>query len=127
MNPYDPCVWNKMIEGKQCTLCFHVDDCKILHQSSKVVTKVIKWLRKDYKSILEDGSGKMKIDWGKVHKYLGMTLDFTTDRQGKISMIKYVKDIISAWDKTFKSNDNGFTVVKRGRKGSCTAASEVFI
>lgn len=26
MNPYDPCVWNKTINGKQCTICFHVDD-----------------------------------------------------------------------------------------------------
>jgi hypothetical protein len=25
-NQYDPCVWNKIIEGKQCTICFHVDD-----------------------------------------------------------------------------------------------------
>jgi hypothetical protein len=28
-NPYDPCVWNKVIKGKQSTICFHVDDCKI--------------------------------------------------------------------------------------------------
>ncbi len=28
-NPYDPCVWNKVIKGKQCTICFHVDNCKI--------------------------------------------------------------------------------------------------
>jgi hypothetical protein len=28
-NPYHPCVWNKIIDGKQCTICFHVDDCKI--------------------------------------------------------------------------------------------------
>jgi hypothetical protein len=29
MNPYDPCLWNRQIRGKQCTICFHVDDCKI--------------------------------------------------------------------------------------------------
>ncbi len=124
MNPYDPCVWNKTIEGTQCTICFHVDDCKISHQSSKVVTQIIEWLRKDYESIFEDGSGKMKINRGKVHKYLGMTLDFTTDGQVKISMIEYVKDIISAWDKAVKSNSDGFTVIERGRKGRCTAAPE---
>jgi hypothetical protein len=27
MNPYDTCVANKMIEGDQMTICFHVDDC----------------------------------------------------------------------------------------------------
>ena len=26
---YDPCVWNKKIKGEQCTICFHVDNCKI--------------------------------------------------------------------------------------------------
>jgi hypothetical protein len=42
MNPYDPCVWNKMIEKKQITICFHVDDCKVLHKSARVVDKAIK-------------------------------------------------------------------------------------
>jgi hypothetical protein len=31
-NPYDPCVANKMIEGEQMTICFHVDDCKLSHR-----------------------------------------------------------------------------------------------
>jgi hypothetical protein len=29
-------VWNKVIKGKQSTICFHVDDCKISHVSAKV-------------------------------------------------------------------------------------------
>ena len=40
-NPYDPCVWNKIIDGKQCTICFHVDDCKIPHVKSKVNDNMI--------------------------------------------------------------------------------------
>ncbi len=44
MNPYDPCVWNKMIEKKQITICFHVDDCKVLHKLARVIDKAIKWL-----------------------------------------------------------------------------------
>ena len=60
INPYNPCVWNKKINGKQCTICFHVDDCKISHVSKKVVDKIIEWLRENYESIFEDGSGKMK-------------------------------------------------------------------
>jgi hypothetical protein len=32
MNPYDPCVWNKMIKKKQITICFHANDCKVLHK-----------------------------------------------------------------------------------------------
>ncbi len=37
VNPYDPCVWNKMIKKKQITICFHVNDCKVLHKSARVV------------------------------------------------------------------------------------------
>ena len=33
MNPYDPCVWNKVVDGKQLTICFHVNDCKLSHES----------------------------------------------------------------------------------------------
>ena len=28
LNPYDKCVANKNIEGKQCTIIWHVDDLK---------------------------------------------------------------------------------------------------
>jgi hypothetical protein len=45
MNPYDACVWNKEVNGKQCTICFHVDDCKISHASNHVVEQTIEWLR----------------------------------------------------------------------------------
>ncbi len=28
LNKYDPCVANKLIRGKQCTICWYVDDTK---------------------------------------------------------------------------------------------------
>jgi hypothetical protein len=39
MNPYNPCVWNKMIEKKQITICFYVDDCKVLHKSAELLMR----------------------------------------------------------------------------------------
>jgi hypothetical protein len=44
INPYDGCMANKVIKGKQITICFHVDDCKISHESSKVIDDTIDWL-----------------------------------------------------------------------------------
>ena len=44
LNPYDSCVVNKTVNGKVLTVCFHVDDNKISHESSKVVDATIKWL-----------------------------------------------------------------------------------
>ena len=28
INKYDPCIANKIVNGKQCTVCWHVDDTK---------------------------------------------------------------------------------------------------
>ena len=88
VNPYDPCVWNKDINGKQLTICFHVDDCKISHADPKVNNKTIVWLRKEYESVFKDGTGKMKVACGKVHKYLGMTPDFTAPKLVKVTMLE---------------------------------------
>jgi hypothetical protein len=44
LNPCDPCVANKQVKGEQLTVCFHVDDCKILHLIPKVVDERIEWL-----------------------------------------------------------------------------------
>ena len=97
-NPYDPCVANKTIDGSQMTICFHVDDCKLSHVSSKVMDDVIAWLKQEYESIFEDGSGQMTVRRGKVHKYLGMNLDFTTPKQVKITMLDYIQEILAAFD-----------------------------
>ncbi len=35
LNPYDGCVANKIVKGKQITICFHVDDCKISHNCTR--------------------------------------------------------------------------------------------
>ena len=44
--------------------------------SKSVLEKTVEWLWSEYESIFEDGSGTMKVKFGKLHKYLGMTLDF---------------------------------------------------
>jgi transcription antitermination factor NusG len=121
-NPYDPCVWNKIIDGKQCTICFHVDDCKISHVKSSVNNSIIAWLRQEYESIFTDGSGKMKVARGRVHVYVGITLDFTVDKVVKVTMIPYVDEIIGAWDKACEDSQDGFQQVKRQR--ILTAAPE---
>ena len=45
INPYDLCVANRIIDGQQMTICYHVDDCKLSHCRSKVSDWMIKWLR----------------------------------------------------------------------------------
>jgi hypothetical protein len=99
INPYDPCVANKIVDGTQMTICFHVDDCKLSHRKRKANDRMIKWLRREYESIFEDGSGKMTVSRGKVHEYLGMTLDYTVRGRVMISMFGYIDEIIASWEK----------------------------
>jgi hypothetical protein len=127
INPYDGCVANKVIKGKQITICFHVDDCKISHESSKVIGDTIDWLRSEYESIFEDGSGAMKVHRGKVHKYLGMSLDFSHKGQCRVSMYDYVDGILEAFDDAVKKYDDGYFKVGKRRSKSSAAPDNLFI
>ena len=125
-NPNDPCVWNKIVNGKQLTIVFHVDDCKLSHVDSKVLDDTIEWLRRDYESVFEDGSGRMKISRGLKHKYLGMDLDYSKRGQCKITMFGYVDEILAAWKAADQTTDEeGFkTVDSSKRKTKSSAAPE---
>ena len=41
INPYNPCVTNKAIDGGKCTVVWYADDNKISHMNPKVVDDVI--------------------------------------------------------------------------------------
>jgi hypothetical protein len=41
LNPYDPCIANKMIDGHQMTNCWHVDDLFISHKNPATVTHIL--------------------------------------------------------------------------------------
>jgi hypothetical protein len=88
-NAYDPCVMNKDINGTQCTILWHVDDLKISHISSDVVTSMIEMVESEFGK-----EAPLTVTRGKVHIYLGMTIDYSTDGKVRFSMIDYIKDIL---------------------------------
>jgi hypothetical protein len=47
-NPYDRCVMNKMVNGNQCTVLWHVDNLKILHVDESVNEGVLGILNARY-------------------------------------------------------------------------------
>jgi hypothetical protein len=108
LNPYDTCVANKVIGGHQCTIIWHVDDLKISHVSSTVVTNVLRTLQDKY--------GDLKITRGKVHEYLGMKLDFNKKGSVKIIMDDYVRKFLEESDPRHKglaitpANQNLFSI-----------------
>ena len=48
LNPYDLCVANANIEGKQCTVCWYGDDNKISHVDPKVADEAIKTIEEKF-------------------------------------------------------------------------------
>jgi hypothetical protein len=85
LDPYDSCIANKMINGKQCTICWSVDDLKVSHVQRSVVVSII--------AAFEGKYGKMIVTHGNKHKYVGMDIEFTNDGEAKILMTDYTSQV----------------------------------
>ena len=89
LNAYDSCVANKDINGKQCTIVWHVDDLKISHVDPAVVTDVIKLIESEFGK-----EAPLTISRGKVHDYLGMKINFEIPGKVQFIMEDYVKTVL---------------------------------
>jgi Reverse transcriptase (RNA-dependent DNA polymerase) len=87
INPYDPCVANKIINGSQCAIAWYVDDTKISHVDPSVVSDTI--------NKIEQHFGEMTKTRGKKHTFLGMDITFNSDSTVSISMTNFIDDTIS--------------------------------
>ena len=80
---------NKTINGKKCTILWHVDDLKISHVNSKGVDIVLGKHGERYGK-----DAPLLMTRGKVHEYLGMTLDFYSKGEVMIKMCDYKDKIV---------------------------------
>jgi hypothetical protein len=66
LNPYDPCVANKVVNGKQFTIIWHMDDLKLLHvdKHKNEVTNTIYWLKSINGEYMRMSRGKKHVSWG---------------------------------------------------------------
>ena len=90
VKPYDPCVANKIVNGTQMTVTWHVDDLKVSHKDDDEITKFLLFWGKLYDDCIT-------VNRGVVHDYLGMDLDFSTPGKLRVSMIKYLAKIFKAF------------------------------
>jgi hypothetical protein len=89
INPYDSCVVNKMIDGKQCTIVWHVDNLKLSHVKQSVLNDIADKLNVKYGQ-----ETPLVMHHGKIHDYLGMTIDYSEDGKVKFIMTNYVQGIL---------------------------------
>ena len=90
LNPCDPCVANEMVNGKQLTLTWHVDDVKVSHVEKKVAGKFIQWVQDTHGQI-----APVKPSRGKAHDCLAMMIDFKCQGKVIIDMRRHVDGLIS--------------------------------
>ena len=100
VNPYDICVANRTIHGKQQTVTWHVDDLKSSHVNPKVNDEFAEWCEKTYGS---DDLGHVKIVRGKTHDYLAMIMDYTQEGALKIDMKYYIEGMLNEFPFPIKS------------------------
>ena len=87
-NAKDQCIFNKVHEGKQLTVCLYVDDllCTCADEDG------LKWLKeellKEYKEV--------NANFGRVHSYIGMLFDWSIDGRVSVSMSGYIADVLSS-------------------------------
>ena len=103
-NPYDPCVANRIVKGKQQTVRFHVDDLKSSHMDKRVNDKFLIWLNDMY-----GHHGEVKATRGKIHDYLGMTFDWSEPGKVKIDMIDYMKSMVEEFPEKLQPSDTAPT------------------
>ena len=89
INLYDPCVANKTIKGKQCTICWYVDDTEISHEDSTVVDWVIDQIEQKF--------GKMTINRGSRHTFVGVDIKFMDNGTIKLPMNDFVNKCIDIY------------------------------
>ena len=94
VNPYDRCVANKVISGKQCTMVWYVDDNLLSHVDSTVVDDVLK--------IIEGHFPGLAIERGRKLNFLGIKLDFFTKGKLKLGMVHNITNMIEELEEELK-------------------------
>jgi hypothetical protein len=91
-----------MVNGKQLTVCWHVDDLFTGHEDSAVISKFMAWLSKQH----DTANKKLNVCHGPCHNYLGMMIDFSQQGSVTFDMIPYLAKII----KTFPEKITGMAL-----------------
>jgi hypothetical protein len=115
VNPYDPCVANKMINGSQMMVRWHIDDLMISHSSNEAISQFLRTRKNIYGDNLAENTGR-------IYDYLGMVFDFSDWDKVKIYMMKYLSKVIADFSEeiigkaAMLAGDHLFKVRDEGRK-----------
>ena len=88
VNTHDPCVFNKVVDGGQITVCMHVDDLLISCADDNEIDRLIEQLTVKYTEVTAHRSENGRIS------YLGMTLDVSVIGEVRITMSRFIEETL---------------------------------
>jgi hypothetical protein len=86
-NHVDRCVFNKTINGKQCTLVLYVDDILLTCEDQSAIDSTIGLIQAEYP--------ETRVTHGPIVPYLGMNIDMSVHGEARITMLQQVTDIVN--------------------------------
>lgn len=86
LNPYDPYIANKVIDGHKCTIAWYVDDNMISHKDEKVVEDIVQKIENKFPGLT--------ITRGNIHTFIGMKLTFRDDGKLEVDLKDYLLEAI---------------------------------
>ena len=86
LNLYDWCIINKIINSKQCTILWYVNNVKISYIDDTVIKKIIGKFNQVYRK-----KPSLTINREKIYNYLGMKLDYSTKEKISIYIKNYIE------------------------------------
>ena len=98
-NKHNMCTYNKMVNGEQVTVQFHVDDLIVLHKDQAVLYNFLDELMSQFGQ--EDELTENK---GLVHKYLGITINYLIVGKVVFTMFNYLEGVIVKATEVLKSS-----------------------
>ena len=90
LNPYDLCVANKIINNKQCTIAWYVDDNLVSHAEEAVVSDIV--------SKIEEKFPGLTITKGDTHTFIGMDMVFKQNGSLEIGLKEYISESIDTFN-----------------------------
>ena len=82
---------DKEFNCSQGTVLWHIDKIKWSHLTEDVLTSEIEIMNK----VFGIKDAPLTVRRGKIHNYLGMTLDYSLHDKVKITMFDYIEGFIS--------------------------------
>ena len=80
-----------MVNGKQITVQFFVDDLHISCENMDTIDGLIKDLSQKFKTNFQE----LTVTKGKVHDYLGINIDYSNNEYVKFTMYNFLEDVLS--------------------------------